>query len=215
MTDDHQLPSWLERERTVRLDVKSVRALAHPIRLKMLGILRTEGPATATTLADRLGLNTGATSYHLRQLASYGFVVEDTGRGRGRERWWRAAHTMTLFDRDVLAGAETGEAYVRSIGQMYAEEIQRATDQYATLPPEWRAAVTFSDILLLLTPAETTQLKKDLWDVFGRYRRHDPDNPPAAPPGAVPVDVQVQAFPDARAVSGQGPEDAGDPHAAG
>ena len=55
----------------------ALKALAHPVRLRMLGLLRIEGPATATTLATRLGLNTGATSYHLRQLAQHGFVVED------------------------------------------------------------------------------------------------------------------------------------------
>lgn len=203
MADDQQLPSWMDRERAVRLDAKSVRALAHPIRLKILGILRTDGSATSTTLADRLGLNTGATSYHLRQLASYGFIVEDTGRGQGRERWWRAAHTMTVFDRETLTGTESGEAYIRSIGQIIAEDIQRATDQYATLPQEWRAAVTFSDTILLLTPAETAQLKKDLWEVLGRYRRHDPDQPASAPADAVPVSVQLQAFPHARAVAGQ------------
>lgn len=207
MSDDRRLPAWVERERTVRLDAKSVRALAHPIRLKILGILRTDGPATATTLAGRLALNTGATSYHLRQLAAYGFIVEDTGRGHGRERWWRAAHPITVFDRDESAVAETGEAFVRSLGQILAEDIQRATDQYATLPPEWKASVTFSDATMLLTPEETVQLKNDLWDVLGRYRRHDPDEPPPAPAGAVPVTVQIQAFPDARALADQ--EDGG------
>ncbi|WP_428995029.1 helix-turn-helix domain-containing protein [Kribbella qitaiheensis] len=39
------------------------------MRNRMLGLLRVHGPATATTLAERLGVNTGATSYHLRQLA--------------------------------------------------------------------------------------------------------------------------------------------------
>src|SRR6478609_3560973 len=53
-----------------------LRALAHPTRLTMLGMLRIDGPATATSLATRLGINTGQTSYHLRQLAHYGFVVD-------------------------------------------------------------------------------------------------------------------------------------------
>ena len=61
----------------------------------MLGLLRSEGPATATTLATRLGLNSGATSYHLRQLEKHGFIVEDTSRGNARDRWWRAAHQST------------------------------------------------------------------------------------------------------------------------
>ena len=64
-----------------------LRALSHPVRLRMLGLLRAEGPATATGLATRLGLNSGATSYHLRQLATHGFVEDDDSRGDGRERW--------------------------------------------------------------------------------------------------------------------------------
>ena len=65
-------------DRDIALDAGSLRGLAHPVRLRMLGLLRTEGPATATRLAARLGLNSGATSYHLRQLATHGFVVEAT-----------------------------------------------------------------------------------------------------------------------------------------
>src|SRR6478609_6720512 len=75
-----------------------LRALAHPTRLKMLGMLRIDGPATATSLATRLGINTGQTSYHLRQLAQHGFVVDDDARGNGRERWWQAAHRSTTTD---------------------------------------------------------------------------------------------------------------------
>ena len=84
----------------------ALRALSHPVRLRMLALLRTEGPATATTLAARLGLNTGATSYHLRQLAEHGFVVDDPERGDGRDRWWQAAHraTVTNSGRGVHAG---------------------------------------------------------------------------------------------------------------
>ncbi len=72
--------------------------LAHPERLRMLGLLRIEGPATATGLADRLGLNFGATSYHLRQLAKHGFIAEADDLGTKRERWWRAKHDTTSFD---------------------------------------------------------------------------------------------------------------------
>ncbi len=78
--------------RSITPTPQQLRALTHPVRLRMLGILRTEGPATATVLAQRLGLNTGATSYHLRQLAQHGFIDDDAERGNGRERWWRAAH---------------------------------------------------------------------------------------------------------------------------
>jgi predicted ArsR family transcriptional regulator len=62
----------------------------------MQGLLRIHGPATATSLATRLGINTGQTSYHLRHLADHGFVVDDEERGNGRERWWKAAPQSTL-----------------------------------------------------------------------------------------------------------------------
>ncbi|MEU5688421.1 ArsR/SmtB family transcription factor [Streptomyces venezuelae] len=71
-------------------DLRVLRALAQPRRQQMLQHLTVHGPATSATLARALGLNTGATSYHLRELARYGFVEETRGSGHGRERWWRA-----------------------------------------------------------------------------------------------------------------------------
>ncbi len=85
---------------TITPSAAGLRALAHPTRLKMLMRLRVEGPATATTLARELSLNTGATSYHLRQLAEHGFIVEDAERGDARDRWWKAAHQSTRANLD-------------------------------------------------------------------------------------------------------------------
>ncbi|WP_336619167.1 helix-turn-helix domain-containing protein [Defluviimonas aestuarii] len=75
----------------------------HPDRLRMLGLLRVGGPATATGLAERMDLNSGATSYHLRQLASYGFIEAVDELGTQRERWWRARHDATLYLATTMA----------------------------------------------------------------------------------------------------------------
>src|SRR3954447_18453851 len=98
-----------------------LRALSHPTRLKMLMLLRTEGPATATQLAQQLRLNTGATSYHLRQLAEHGFIVEDAERGDARDRWWKAAHQSTRMGMTSRPEeeAEDAEAYLQSVALMY------------------------------------------------------------------------------------------------
>ena len=117
---------------------QQLRALTHPIRLRMLGILRTEGPTTATALAQRLGLNTGATSYHLRQLAQHGFIVDDESRGNGRERWWQAAHASTP-DRAWTsypdpADKETLDAYLQSVVVVYTQMLQQAVEERSTLP---------------------------------------------------------------------------------
>ncbi len=131
-----------------------LRALAHPVRLRMLGMLRIDGPATATSLATRLGLNSGATSYHLRQLAQHGFVVDDDERGNGRDRWWKAAH-MSTYTEDSPADSEVGEstdAFLQAAVVVYTEWAQRAMEERPLLPQPWRDAATFSDWIHVLTP---------------------------------------------------------------
>ena len=70
------------------LGAREVKALAHPLRLRLLESL-ADGPATASMLARDLGESSGATSYHLRALAAVGLIVEDFERRKGRERWWK------------------------------------------------------------------------------------------------------------------------------
>src|SRR5918992_6259749 len=94
-------------EEHLRLDSRQLRVLAHPLRSRLLSALRLDGPATATGLAAATGSNTGATSYHLRQLAAVGLVVEEAGHGRGRERWWRGGdHSHGWESRDVAGDAD-------------------------------------------------------------------------------------------------------------
>ncbi len=128
-------------------DPVGLKALAHPVRLRMLELLRLEGPATSTTLALQLGLNTGATSYHLRQLALHGFIVEDEERGNGRDRWWRAAHQATRTGASVAdpSDRDAFDAYSQAAAVVYAEQLQRAIEERMTLPAEWRRATTLSD----------------------------------------------------------------------
>jgi hypothetical protein len=163
----------------------------------MLGILRGDGPATATQLATRLGLNSGATSYHLRQLASHGFVVEDAARGNGRDRWWRAAHRLTHIDTASSdpEAREAGAAFFRGVVQLYTEHMLGAVEEMPTLPAAWRGAGTFSDEMLRLSADETARLSRELHQVIDRYRRDDPETASSAPEGSVPVAVQVQVFP--------------------
>jgi DNA-binding MarR family transcriptional regulator len=102
-----------EAEPLVLDDPGRLKALSHPIRRRILHRLSRGGPATSTTIGEALGANTGTTSYHLRQLAKYGFIEEIAERSTGRERWWRrtdshrdlrmpAPETMTGEDRLVL-----------------------------------------------------------------------------------------------------------------
>lgn len=179
----------------VVLSPRNLRGIAHPVRVRLLGLLRIEGPSTATRLAERLGLNNGATSYHLRQLELYGFVVEDKGRGNARERWWCAAHHRTSFESAALLNGEAGElaeTYLSSVAAAYAEATQRAIEERQALPAQWRGLEMLSDLTLRLTPDEVQQLMGEVLEAAARYRPDDDENPPA---DSAPVRFQVQAFP--------------------
>ena len=162
----------------MHLDARQIRVLAHPLRSRLLGALRLDGPATATKLAESLHTNTGATSYHLRQLADAGLVLEDAGAGRGRERWWRAAHDASSWRRDDYAGdpdataaADWLESFALRTLTDRAEAWQRAR---ADESPEWRAAAGFSDARLTLNPKQMVDLHEELYAVVERYRVANP-----------------------------------------
>lgn len=177
--------------RDVVLDATTLKALTHPLRPRILSALRLHGPATASRLAAHLGVNTGATSYHVRQLAEAGFVVEASELGNARDRWWRAAHARTYFDTHD-ADLETSAAYLSAVAAGYADNAQRAIAEIATLPPEWEDAGTFSNFTLRLTPDETTRLMADLTAVIRGVRPHQGTED--APADARPVSVNLEVF---------------------
>jgi DNA-binding transcriptional ArsR family regulator len=150
-----------------------LRALSHPTRLKMLMLLRLEGPATATQLAQQLKLNTGATSYHLRQLAEHGFIEEDHDRGDARDRWWKSAHESTQANLDSRRGseeeAESTEAYLHSVALAYTETLMQFAGEHRYLPEAWQKACTTSDWHLRLTAEGADRLVTALVDVVSEF----------------------------------------------
>jgi len=182
-------------ERSVRLDRSLVRALAHPMRNRALGLLRVYGPQTATTLATRLGVNTGATSYHLRQLAEAGLVVEDDSRGNARDRWWKAAHQTTSFDLPELLDQEPELTlgFLHGVGQAYAENMFAFIDSMQTLDPEWKEASLLSDYHFHLRADQLAALRQELAAVLAKYATPDLTAPLAN--GEEQVTIQIQAFP--------------------
>jgi DNA-binding transcriptional ArsR family regulator len=172
-----------------------LRALSHPTRLKMLMQLRLEGPATATQLAQHLKLNTGATSYHLRQLAEHGFIEEDTERGDARDRWWKAAHESThanLDERTTEEEAESSEAYLHTVALMYTETLLQHADERRYLPDPWQKASTTSDWHLRLTPERAEQMVMALWAVISEWSE---DEDAESTPGTGDFVINLNAFP--------------------
>jgi DNA-binding transcriptional ArsR family regulator len=160
--------------RIVHLDSPQLRVLAHPLRARLLGALRVYGPATSTGLAQRLGTNTGATSYHLRRLAQVGLVTEDEGRGTQRERWWRAAQDLTSWvETEFLDDPDDRAAADWLVGSYFRARSRWVSDWLAERDRwsrEWREAADSSDFALQLSPRHLSALNAELHEVINRYR---------------------------------------------
>jgi DNA-binding transcriptional ArsR family regulator len=172
---------------------EQLQALAHPLRSRLLGALRFYGPATSTALANRLGTNSGATSYHLRQLAEVGLVEDDEEHSNGRDRWWKAAHDATSwrpgeFDDDPDAKA-ADDWLVRRQARNVSSWLHDWLDVRDEWSLEWRDASDQSDYHLELTAAGLRSLMDELHAVAAKHR----DAP--VPEGAERVTLLLQAFP--------------------
>lgn len=173
-------------------DLEALKALAHPRRQAMLRHLELHGPATSATLARALGLNTGATSYHLRELARHGFVAELPERAQGRERWWRAVRRDLRFPRrsqqDERTRAVVDEmnrlAFAADL-ELFAQAQVEADEQgpWADLP--------YSRGSIQVTPAELREFFEEFIALLNRYKRAEGE----LPPGARTVLTRFLAFP--------------------
>ena len=187
----------MEVERSIELrDPGALRALAHPRRLKLLGLLRREGPLTATQAAARLpGESSGSCSYHFRQLAKYGLVEEAPG-ATGRQRPWRATSLFTSWP-DVASTPELATAtaeFELLITEQHFERLARWIVSRHSEPVEWQEAASFGDVLLYLTAAELAELRNDLAQLAERYLARVVD-PALRPEGSRPVTFLQIAVP--------------------
>ncbi|HEX6452199.1 MAG TPA: helix-turn-helix domain-containing protein [Trebonia sp.] len=174
-------------------DARTLRALAHPVRIALIEELTVHGPMTATEVGERIGETPTTCSFHLRQLAKYGFV-EEAGGGKGRARPWR----MTSIGMDI--SGEDPEAQMASDAVMRVfrersfaryQEWQRAKAAY---PREWRDVALNSDYVLYATPEELKRVNEALHAVLIRF--HDRlEDPSKRPPGSLPVETMLLSYP--------------------
>ena len=175
---------------------RALRAYAHPVRMKLVGLLRTEGPLTATRAAELLGESSGTCSFHLRQLAKYG-LVEEAGGGTGRQKPWRATTTSTAWD----AIAETPEATAATellntiIAEEYFEDLMRWVEASPNEPPEWQDAALLGDRILYVTADELAELGRRVMELVDVYFERQL-KPELRPPGARLVSYLHLAFPN-------------------
>lgn len=182
--------------RTVQLtDPRALRALAHPIRLDLIALLRRGGPLTATQAGDRIGASPASCSFHLRQLAKYG-LVEEAGGGRGRERPWRATAISTEW---AARGSDeesdaAGDALNRIVAERYFQAALAWLDRSADEDPAWVEAASMSDAIVSMTSEELQELNHQVLVLLEPYLRRL-EGPEPRVTGARAVNVIALAFP--------------------
>lgn len=192
------------------IDAASLKGFAHPLRVRIWEWLSVNGEATASMLARELGESSGATSYHLRQLSRFGFVVEVEDQPTARERWWRIyPGGWRMEGYDFMRRPDTRMAATFVIGTLQRrreERFRRWNELAESLDPRverWRDSGGDSTAYLRLTPAEAAELKRELDEVDKRWSRRVFQRTEESHPGTEMVEVQINVFPNLLPVGGE------------
>jgi DNA-binding transcriptional ArsR family regulator len=149
-------------------DIRALRALADPVRYRILGHLMAVGPQTASQCADVVGATASNCSYHLRELAKFGLVERvEAGADDGRERPWRP--TATGFSYGVPDGGRADPVADLANRQLLhagvddeARLAHEAIDAHDEQPPDWQQAETMATYGLLIEPDELVELSASI-----------------------------------------------------
>jgi predicted ArsR family transcriptional regulator len=176
-------------------DPRAMRAVAHPVRIALLEVLGSEGPLTATQAGEHIGESPTTCSFHLRQLAKYGFIEEVEGVA-GRRRPWRLIHTGLSFS-DVSDDPETrlaATALSRVLHTFYLDRLKEGLALRRDSPTEWQKATGASEFLLYVTVDELKALDEQVEALVKPFAERI-GNPKTRPRGAVPIEMLFFAYP--------------------
>lgn len=178
------------------LDAGALKALAHPLRVRIFDLLSERGPQTASTLAALVGETSGSMSYHLRALAAHDLIREVVGRGTARERWWERPKGRI----DLPGPDDSMTPSNRASAQIVTAEFFRLRHETlmaylnrneAEVPEEWRDAGIVMTTYLDLTVEQMAELKAELTEVVDRVvERYQGESSP----GSRRVSLRAELF---------------------
>lgn len=199
MNDTNSNEGQLPEDAAVTVtNADTLRAMASPIRMRILGTLRVNGEQTVGSIGEQLGEAPGVISYHLGQLAGAGLVEKvKSPDGDRRKSWWRACQSAIRLGRSGERGeaeeAKAMDLFRRSAALSYEMAYERFLDKLPELPREWVDSCTSDDHVLNLTAEEMCLMIEELNEVVRRWQikagMHGDDEP-----GAEPVALILQAF---------------------
>jgi DNA-binding transcriptional ArsR family regulator len=172
-------------------DLAAVRAMAHPRRQQIMRYLAAERSGTSAELARALDLNTGATSYHLRELARHGFVEEVPEQAGGRQRRWRAVATDFRFPGRSGQDADLRAAVDEVTRQSFAADVDALMHWLSEGSGEWADAPPYSRGTIGVTVEEFRAFFEEYIELVNSYARRDEE----LPADARRVAVRFLAYP--------------------
>jgi DNA-binding transcriptional ArsR family regulator len=163
-------------------DPRVLRAIAHPVRNRILDELGARGPMRAADIAQALDIPANQASFHLRQLGKYGLVVEAPEEARdGRDRVWKASHESGLNIRtSELEEAPGGKAAVTVFRREWTNAAHDAVTRAETAGKDPDVMVMSSDSALRLTRKDAEQFTEELHDLVNSWRRRGHSAPAEA-----------------------------------
>jgi DNA-binding transcriptional ArsR family regulator len=163
-------------------DSRVLAAMAHPLRGRLLDVLRVNGPSTASMLAEHTGQAVGNVSHHLHTLAACELIEEvpELARDR-RERWWRRASVATRWSSRDFGGDAASEAVELAAASLNLERqvsFVRAFTGADDEERDWWGEGPFStDSWLRMTPAELAEFAASVIALFRSWSERElPDD---------------------------------------
>jgi DNA-binding transcriptional ArsR family regulator len=172
----------VEREIRQITDAKVLAALAHPLRTRLMDLLRVEGPATASVLAERTGQAVGNISHHLKTLAGCELIEEAPELARDRrERWWRVVSVGTRWSSRDFGGDTAAEAIELAAASLGFERQVGFVRAWAAAPEAehdwWNEGPYSTDSWLHMTPTELAEFAAEVIALHRRWsERAIPDD---------------------------------------
>ncbi|MGH7693074.1 MAG: winged helix-turn-helix domain-containing protein [Candidatus Dormibacteria bacterium] len=176
-------------------DAKTMRALSHPVRLALIEALTLDGPLTATEASELISESPTTCSFHLRQLARYGFV-EEAGGGPGRNRPWKMSSVgMTASARESDGEADSALAALRQLfRERYFSRLEAFERTRHLYPKEWRDVAGEGEFVLYVTPQEADEVQRGMVSLLMRYQERL-GRPELRPEGSQPLEVLAFLYP--------------------
>ncbi|GAA3127039.1 ArsR/SmtB family transcription factor [Streptosporangium carneum] len=147
-------------------DPRSLRALAHPIRLALLEVLGVLGTATATRCAELTGESVASCSFHLRTLAEYGFI--ERAPSHTREKPWRLAKPVQSVD-TATENTPMGNALTEVFLEKEFSRLRAWRRRVESEPEDWQAASLVLGATLWMTSTELAEFREFIRSMIVGY----------------------------------------------